>query len=311
MKLKKENGVSLAGFVITILVIMLVIVVAGCVYLFNNPIKEEIKTQNSIIIQNDEKDNDNSINNIDLFEEGTLKSDYRSLKDSALLKISSEEITQKKEIYEYDFNNDGIKEKITIKEIEEEYIYSIYYEEQELFDSLYNFSIYVVDLNEEDEYFDLIISDICDGGGDTTYQIYKNYGTKLEELKYSSEKAITDDEKGENLYLNGKNNFILISDVESCLNDFAINTYYIIEDNGVYNVKVESPKFEKEYIVKIDISFTEVYPDAWMEGKNGKQLKVGTKLQIIGWIDGPNNTPEIIKVKLDSGEIGYIFYLYA
>lgn len=311
MKLKKENGVSLAGFVITILVIMLVIVVAGCVYLFNNPIKEEIKTQNSIIIQNDEKDNDNSINNIDLFEEGTLKSDYRSLKDSALLKISSEELTQKKEIYEYDFNNDGIKEKITIKEIEEEYIYSIYYEEQELFDSLYNFSIYVVDLNEEDEYFDLIISDICDGGGDTTYQIYKNYGTKLEELKYSSEKAITDDEKGENLYLNGKNNFILISDVESCLNDFAINTYYIIEDNGVYNVKVESPKFEKEYIVKKEISFTEEYPDAWIEGKNGKQLKVGTKLQIIGWIDGPNNTPEIIKVKLDSGEIGYIFYLYA
>ena len=113
MKLKKENGVSLAGFVITILVIMLVIVVAGCVYLFNNPIKEEIKTQNSIIIQNDEKDNDNSINNIDLFEEGTLKSDYRSLKNSALLKISSEELTQKKEIYEYDFNNDGIKEKIT------------------------------------------------------------------------------------------------------------------------------------------------------------------------------------------------------
>lgn len=311
MKLKKENGVSLAGFVITILVIMLVIVVAGCVYLFNNPIKEEIKTQNSIIIQNDEKDNDNSINNIDLFEEGTLKSDYRSLKNSALLKISSEELTQKKEIYEYDFNNDGIKEKITIKETEEEYIYSIYYEEQELFDSLYNFSIYVVDLNEEDEYFDLIISDICDGGGDTTYQIYKNYGTKLEELKYSSEKAITGDEKGENLYLNGKNNFILISDVESCLNDFAINTYYIIEDNSVYNVKVESPKFEKEYIVKKEISFTEEYPDAWIEGKNGKQLKVGTKLQIIGWIDGPNNTPEIIKVKLDSGEIGYIFYLYA
>ena len=311
MKLKKENGVSLAGFVITILVIMLVIVVAGCVYLFNNPIKEEIKTQNSIIIQNDEKDNDNSINNIDLFEEGTLKSDYRSLKNSALLKISSEELTQKKEIYEYDFNNDGIKEKITIKEIEEEYIYSIYYEEQELFDSLYNFSIYVVDWNEEDEYFDLIISDICDGGGDTTYQIYKNYGTKLEELKYSSEKAITGDEKGENLYLNGKNNFILISDVESCLNDFAINTYYIIEDNSVYNVKVESPKFEKEYIVKKEISFTEEYPDAWIEGKNGKQLKVGTKLQIIGWIDGPNNTPEIIKVKLDSGEIGYIFYLYA
>ena len=133
----------------------------------------------------------------------------------------------------------------------------------------------------------------------------------MEELKYSSEKAITDDEKGENLYLNGKNNFILISDVESCLNDFAINTYYIIEDNGVYNVKVESPKFEKEYIVKKEISFTEEYPDAWIEGKNGKQLKVGTKLQIIGWIDGPNNTPEIIKVKLDSGEIGYIFYLYA
>ena len=40
MKVKKDNGVSLTGFIIAILVILLIVAVAGCVYLINNPVKE-------------------------------------------------------------------------------------------------------------------------------------------------------------------------------------------------------------------------------------------------------------------------------
>ena len=46
MKIKKDNGASLTGFVITILVILLIVAVVGCVYLINNPIKEKVAIQN-------------------------------------------------------------------------------------------------------------------------------------------------------------------------------------------------------------------------------------------------------------------------
>ena len=59
MKFKKDNGASLTGFVITILVILLVIAVAGCVYLIKNPIKENVAIQTPTDVQanmsNDEK----------------------------------------------------------------------------------------------------------------------------------------------------------------------------------------------------------------------------------------------------------------
>ena len=51
MRFKKDNGASLTGFVITILVILLVIAVAGCVYLINNPIKEKVAIQNPTEVQ--------------------------------------------------------------------------------------------------------------------------------------------------------------------------------------------------------------------------------------------------------------------
>lgn len=47
MKIKKDNGASLTGFVITILVILLIVAVTGCVYLINNPVKEQVAVQNS------------------------------------------------------------------------------------------------------------------------------------------------------------------------------------------------------------------------------------------------------------------------
>lgn len=46
MKLRENKGISLTGFVITILVILLIAAVAGCVYLINNPVKEEVIVQN-------------------------------------------------------------------------------------------------------------------------------------------------------------------------------------------------------------------------------------------------------------------------
>ena len=46
MKLKENKGVSLTGFVITILVILLVVAIAGCIYLLNNTRKEKVTVQN-------------------------------------------------------------------------------------------------------------------------------------------------------------------------------------------------------------------------------------------------------------------------
>lgn len=47
MKLKENKGISLTGFVIAILVILLIVAVAGCVYLINNPVKEVV-VQNQV-----------------------------------------------------------------------------------------------------------------------------------------------------------------------------------------------------------------------------------------------------------------------
>ena len=52
MKIKKDNGASLTGFVITILVILLIVAVVGCVYLINNPIKEKVAIQTPTNVEN-------------------------------------------------------------------------------------------------------------------------------------------------------------------------------------------------------------------------------------------------------------------
>ena len=57
MKVKENKGVSLTGFVITILVILLIIFVGGCVYLLNNPVKENVETQNVTSTQTASNDN--------------------------------------------------------------------------------------------------------------------------------------------------------------------------------------------------------------------------------------------------------------
>ena len=47
MKVKENKGVGLTGFVITILVILLILAAGGCVYLLNNPIKENVLVKSS------------------------------------------------------------------------------------------------------------------------------------------------------------------------------------------------------------------------------------------------------------------------
>lgn len=51
MKLKENKGVSLVGFVIVLLVILVLVFAAGFVYLLNNPVKEKVAIQNPTGVQ--------------------------------------------------------------------------------------------------------------------------------------------------------------------------------------------------------------------------------------------------------------------
>lgn len=68
MKIKKDNGASLTGFIITILVILLIVSVAGCVYLINNPIKEKVAIQTPSSVQTNMSNNQNN-----MIEENEIK----------------------------------------------------------------------------------------------------------------------------------------------------------------------------------------------------------------------------------------------
>lgn len=315
MKLKENKGMSLIVFTI-ILAVLLVVAGVAIVYLLNNP---KVVEKTPTIVQSNVQNNQNVINNNtnvlekeEITDNNIFDNEYKTLNELALLKISSGELTKKEEIYEYDFNNDVIKEKITIKETEDTNIYDIYFQEQQLMDRIYNYNIYVVDLDKSDKYLDLIISHISDGGASTTYNIYKNNGTSLEKLKYTTEKAITGDFEGNNFCFDKNNNFILLGDPEASLDSIVTNTYYSIKNNVIYSTKIENIETDKIYKVKKEyVDFTTDYNKTTIEyTAENRYLKVGTELQIIEWLKGPGGQ-EIIKVKLASGEIGYIYEAYA
>lgn len=80
MKIKKDNGASLTGFIITILVILLIVAVAGCVYLINNPIKEKVAIQNPGSMQS------NMLNNENIKYENTLQKQFNVIYKEKIIK---------------------------------------------------------------------------------------------------------------------------------------------------------------------------------------------------------------------------------
>ena len=100
MKIKKDNGASLTGFVITILVILLIVAVAGCVYLINNPIKEKVAIQTPVSVQT------NMSNNEKVEEKNEITSssnvNVADNKATSLVVINDEQnIKAEGKIYEY------------------------------------------------------------------------------------------------------------------------------------------------------------------------------------------------------------------
>lgn len=317
MKLKEDKGMSLIVFTV-ILAILVILLVVGIVYLLRNPIKEikeNLENENLTNIDYNKKENNNINTTVNEDTSNNfLENGYKSLKELALLKISPDKLTKTEEIYEYNFNEDYTNEKITVKQIEEEYNYNIYYEDQEIITGVYNFNLYVVDLDESDKVFDLILSTISDGGGITDYYIFKNKGKIFEELKYTTKKAITNDSEGNNLYLNQKGKFALVGDVETYFDKIITDSYYEIKNDSIYNIKIENLQLNEKIIVKKEfLNFTTDYNKVGIEFNNvNPDLELGTKLEIIEWVIGPEPSfQEIIKVKLESGEIGYIYETYA
>ena len=97
--MKGNKGVSLVGVVITILVIMLILSVGVCVYLIQNPVKENVVAQNpeQVVGLNSLK-NDNSVEVI------------KNTSNMKLIKIDDEEsFNEEGKIYNYIYGEDGDK----------------------------------------------------------------------------------------------------------------------------------------------------------------------------------------------------------
>lgn len=128
MKVKENKGVGLTGFVITILVILLIISVGGCVYLLNNPVKEKVETQNLASIQsniansekNEEEENENQniniTNNNKAMDLVTINDEKNFNEEAKIYEYISEEQNSKEVPFEISYVVNGKnKGKLEIK----------------------------------------------------------------------------------------------------------------------------------------------------------------------------------------------------
>ena len=119
MKLKENKGISLTGFVITILVILLVIAWTGCVYLYHNP---RIQTENQQSSnQLDEKTTEKNAINETVKPEETKK-EIKKINDEKELIYTYASKIEKEYSFEIPFVNiNSVYAKEINKEIQERY----------------------------------------------------------------------------------------------------------------------------------------------------------------------------------------------
>lgn len=316
MKLKENKGMSLIVFTI-ILAVLLVAAGGVIVYLLNNPkVVEKTPTGEQNNVVNNESVENNSNNVIDKEDETDstdinvygVGNDFKNIEDVAKLAWDSFKDTETK-VLEYDLDNDGKKEKISTeyKENDEDERSYLVINNKEFKIGYYPISgIYIVDLDKNDETVEIISLQQGDSGAYACdIGIYANGKyKKIKDLEIYGESILVNE--------NGK----IIFEWVGYSNPILAEEYYIYNNE---TITTEKPNLDniatQEFLIKKDsVYYTKVTPEkAWDEYSNSSKtmeecgiykFEKDTKVKVIEY--GTHPTSEVIKAKLENGNIIYI-----
>lgn len=326
-KQKKGKLIPLIIFIIILLVALGVSVAYNYklnqeLISFKTEVENEIKILNEENAKEPEKIEEVEKEDLDQVEVIGLDTKYKELSKAAkrilTLGDNNYEITNQEKTLEYDLNGDEIKETIKLKTYipnneagENAPVCEIHYNNSTIFSSdfIYNPTIYIVDLNKNDNYLDLVLGYSLENNGFFEYAVFKNMGNILKNMEYTHAGVISSGDEVDNyyegrFYLNGENNFLLLNNVQIELNKIISNDFYEIKENKIINksidintIRDEIFEFDKEVTNSFFSETKKVNYDRYISLKKGQQFK------IIDWIDDGNG----MKVELSNGKIGYIY----
>lgn len=339
MKLKESKGMSLIVF--TIILAVLVVVAGGViVYLLNNPVKEGTTIQTPIGSQSNVQTIQNVLsNNMNVLEEKSeiienknnetsnvvsaesnsnkneveiigLNTIFKELKDVA---IYSAVLDKNNKTFEYDLDNDGVKNKLVIDSQKN----TIKYDNnkfENLFSEIEQYethTVYVVDIDKNNSYLDIVVFSKTNQSHE--YNILKNVNGNLELIdgNFSYSLGVNKIE-AYHIFLDNDNRMLYLDEVESNLMPMIANNYYDLS-NGIVKCDVNLDSIiNKKFETKAKIYFTTINisgvadNDYWELKENHELLPIGTKFKILEI----GELKEVKKVQLEDGRIGYIFPKY-
>lgn len=308
MEEKKVIKVKLS----TVIILFLILIIVGAsalLYLKSvkmNNTNDEI-VNNTILKNNlanqmeDEKNEENS----NLKGEKLIQFDteFFKLEDVALFAKNCE-VMENSATYTYDLNGDGSKEQITIEKNENGNIFKLngieFYEN-------YVFDFYIVDLNENDETLEVIITTYA-GSDRSEYMVFSKIGDKMEQHE-TNMSGIT----GE--FMLDRKGKIVSNKFASSLKPSVYNIYYVFENgkitenkldvNDIKDVNFEIAYNSNYYFSKEADNLFQIedYLDGGDVVENDLIQKINGKFKIL---DFDYKDSRIIPVELENGEKGYI-----
>ena len=190
-------------------------------------------------------------NNLIQFDTG-----FYNLKTASMEYRECQKIKNYKD-FEYDLDGDGIKDKITIKNIGKdehgnvEDLYKIYLNGNEFYqtDAYCQYEVYIVDLNQNDKTTEVIIHILASDDLEC-YNVYSKSGTKMKEVKKL--------DYGWELLVDKKGKLVLDNALLSCINPKIYKVYYEF-NKGVIQEKKANTEILKNITFKTNdmICFTQ------------------------------------------------------
>lgn len=297
--MEKDKGKS--KILIWIMLIIIALIIVGLYLYKRNDTNTELSNNTQII------ENDNSVKIVGLNEKYT-----------ELTKAAISVITEENSKLEYDLNNDEKKEIIRLEtnKIESEYKtgnYTIYYNSNKIesYESIWKPTIYIVDLEKNDNLLDIVFAYTLDNNGFFGYDLFKNTGKGFTKIQYTYENVISNAEDTQKnyyegrLFLNNNSKFVLLNNVEVYLDEIVSDKYFEINGNVANPKKIDISSITN-YIFKYT---EESEPTVFFSKTKEVDMENYTKLEnneefvILEWVDNGNG----MKVKLSTDSIGYIY----
>lgn len=308
----KQNKKMDKNTVLIVLIIILITIML--VNMFQNYIAkielEAFKTQTVKEVKKIGKDVERIKETMGLEDEEVnfigLDTKYEELSKIAKEKLKLDEDGAKLEI---DLNNDEKLDeiKLIIEDSETEKT-SILYNDKKISSGIgYKDVAYIVDIDNSDDYLDLVILSLEENDNFFHFDVFKNDGQELKKIEYNSTKIISGINYNNRFYLNEKKEFFVLSNAEVDLDKIVTDIYYEIDGIKLSEKRADINKINKEKFKMIEFAYNSFFSDEKEINMNKileyNSLEPEEEFTIIEWVDHSNG----LKIQLEDGRMGYIY----